>query len=68
VLRPSVEQLLAMKLCALRDDVDIADARRLLDELPGDRQEIWSLIEPHLQRGGELTARYSLEDLWEDRA
>src|SRR5207253_2155664 len=30
VRRPSIEQLLAMKLCAWRDDVDISDARRLL--------------------------------------
>jgi hypothetical protein len=30
---PSMEQLLAMKLSAWRDDIDIADARRLLQEV-----------------------------------
>jgi hypothetical protein len=30
---PSLPQLLAMKLCAWRDDIDIADARRLLEEI-----------------------------------
>ena len=68
VLRPAVEQLLAMKLGgAWRDDVDIADATRLLAELPSDRQWAWSLVEPHLQAGRELKARYAFDDLWEDR-
>jgi hypothetical protein len=40
------QQLLAMKLSAWRDDVDIADARLLLSKLQGDRQQVWSLIEP----------------------
>ena len=33
--RPAIEQLLAMKLSAWRDDVDVADAERLLAALPG---------------------------------
>jgi hypothetical protein len=58
-------QLLAMKLCAWRDDVDIADARLLLPEILGTHAEVWSLIEPFLVPGRELKARYAFEDLWE---
>ena len=56
-----------MKLSAWRDDVDIADARRLLTEIAssGSREEIWSLIEPYLVPGEQLKARYAFEDLWE---
>jgi hypothetical protein len=67
VFRPAYEQLLAMKLCAWRDDIDIADARRLLLELPGDRERVWLLVEPFLQQGRELKARYAFDDLWEAR-
>ncbi len=35
---PSMEQLLAMKLSAWRDDVDISDARRLLTEVASGRK------------------------------
>lgn len=66
VRRPSFEQLLAMKLCAWRDDVDISDARRLLQELNGTQNEVWNSITPFLQSGRELTARYAFDDLWED--
>jgi hypothetical protein len=66
VRRPAIEQLLAMKLCAWRDDVDIADARRLLQELSGSRAEIWGRISPFLQPGRELKATYAFDDLWED--
>lgn len=59
-------QLLAMKLCAWRDDVDIADARLLLTKLPSAKDEAWQLVEPHLQRGRELKARYAFDDLWEE--
>ena len=46
---PSLEQLLAMKLSAWRDDVDISDARRLLREVVGGRQreEVWQKLEPY---------------------
>ncbi len=64
--RPAIEQLLAMKLCAWRDDVDIADARRLLQELSGSEQEIWLRVERYLQPGRELTAKLAFGDLWED--
>lgn len=59
------QQLLAMKLSAWRDDVDIADARLLLSKLPGDRQRVWSLVEPHIVPGRELKARYAFDDLWD---
>ncbi|MFZ1042154.1 MAG: nucleotidyltransferase [Anaerolineales bacterium] len=65
---PALEQMLAMKLSAWRDDVDIGDARRLLQELVKshrDRDELWNRIEPYLVHGDELTAQYAFLDLWE---
>lgn len=68
VRRPSVEQLLAMKLSAWRDDVDISDARRLLREMPGEieREQVWDAVEPYIVPGHELKAHYALQDLWEE--
>ena len=65
VLSPATAQLLAMKLSAWRDDVDIADARRLLQEMSGSRAEIWQAVEPYLVPGDELKAQYAFADLWE---
>jgi hypothetical protein len=65
VRSPAVPQLLAMKLSAWRDDLDIADARLLLSKVPGNRASVWSLVEPHLVPGRELKARYAFDDLWE---
>jgi hypothetical protein len=64
---PSIEQLLAMKLSAWRDDVDISDARRLLEEVGHGRKrdEVWQSLEPFLVKGDELTAQYAFWDLWE---
>src|SRR3990172_9459681 len=66
---PSLEQLLAMKLSAWRDDLDISDARRLLREVVNTskrtRDEIWESLEPYLVKGDELTAQYAFLDLWE---
>jgi len=67
-LSPSIEQLLAMKLCAWRDDLDISDARRLLQEIlqsGSGKDEIWKSLEPYLVPGDELTAQYAFLDLWE---
>jgi hypothetical protein len=58
-------QLLAMKLCAWRDDIDISDATLLLSKLPGGKDEVWRSVEPYLIPGRELKARYAFEDLWE---
>jgi hypothetical protein len=65
VRSPATAQLLAMKLSAWRDDLDIADAGRLLDELDGSREEIWQSVEPYLIPGDELKAQYAFADLWE---
>lgn len=58
-------QLLAMKLTAWRDDLDIDDARLLLSQLQGERDEVWEQIEPFLVPGRELKAQYAFADLWE---
>jgi hypothetical protein len=58
-------QLLAMKLSAWRDDLDVADARLLLSRIPGDREAVWGQVEPHVVPGRELKARYAFDDLWE---
>jgi hypothetical protein len=65
---PSLYQLLAMKLSAWRDDVDISDARRLLEEIIRKDQmenDVWQQLEPFLVPGDELTAQYAFQDLWE---
>ncbi len=66
-MRPVTEQLLAMKLCAWRDDVDIADARRLLIEIAkeSDRAVAWERVVPYLLRGRELKAQFAFDDPWE---
>lgn len=61
----ATQQLLAMKLCAWRDDVDISDARLLLSKLEGSPDRVWRSLEPFLVPGRELKARYAFEDLWE---
>lgn len=65
VFTPSPTQLLAMKLSAWRDDVDIGDSRQLLRHLSGSKQVIWQDIEPYLHPGTELKAQYAFDDLWE---
>lgn len=65
VKRPLLEQLLAMKLCAWRDDVDIEDARRLLQEMKGNSDKIWGLVKPYLVPGHKLKAQYAFLDLWD---
>lgn len=56
-----------MKLSAWRDDVDIADARRLLQEMAaaGGRDVLWQKVESYLLPGDELAAQYAFQDLWE---
>lgn len=67
VQAPSFVQLLAMKLSAWRDEVDISDARRILQEVAPNytRDELWQEIEPFLVPGDELTAQYAFLDLWD---
>lgn len=62
---PDIPQLLAMKLCAWRDDVDIADAQHLLSLLSGSPETIWQGVQPFLLPGRELKAYYAFLDLWE---
>ncbi len=56
-----------MKLSAWRDDVDIADAQRLLEEMRPEAglDAIWEKVQPYLVPGSELKAQYALQDLWE---
>lgn len=61
------QQLLAMKLSAWRDDLDIGDARLLLSKMQGGRDAIWQQLEPYLLPGRELKARLAFEDLWESK-
>jgi hypothetical protein len=63
----AVPQLLAMKLSAWRDDVDIGDAGLLLSKLSGARDEIWSRVRPHVVPGRELKAQLAFDDLWESQ-
>ena len=58
-------QLLAMKLGAWRDDLDIEDARLLLSKIPGDKETVWEQVQTYLVPGRELKSHYAFEDLWE---
>lgn len=61
----AIPQLLAMKLSAWRDDLDINDAQLLLAQLPGGKEQIWKAVEPYVVPGRELKASYAFDDLWE---
>ena len=58
-------QLLAMKLSAWRDDLDIEDARLLLSKIAGNKERIWEQVKPYLVPGRELKSQYAFEDLWD---
>lgn len=66
---PAPAQLLAMKLAAWRDDVDIQDAGGLLQKIvnarAGTRETFWAMIEPFVVASQALKARYAFLDLWE---
>lgn len=63
----AVPQLLAMKLSAWRDDVDIGDAGLLLSKLSGAKDEIWARVHPYVVPGRELKAQLAFDDLWESQ-
>ncbi|MEM7348911.1 MAG: hypothetical protein AAF485_32175 [Chloroflexota bacterium] len=65
VKTPAIAQLLAMKLSAWRDDVDIADAQQLLQQMEGTQTQIWEAVTPYLVPGSALKAQYAFLDLWE---
>lgn len=68
VVRPSTTQLLAMKLTAWRDDVDINDAMLLLQHLNADTLDAaWDEIEQFILSPFRMKVRYALEDLWQRR-
>lgn len=60
----SDEQLLAMKLDAMRDDVDRADAVALATRLGFDQTSTELAIAPHLPRDRYKRACYELDDIW----
>ena len=62
----STEQLLAMKLCAGRDEADWQDAALLLAALAGDRDQVRLLLEPHWVAGKQKRGLDNFEDLWEE--
>ncbi len=69
VFRPVTEQLLAMKLAAWRDDVDIADAELLMGQLAATTMdEVWARIHEFVIPDSELKVKYALEDLWNSRS
>lgn len=50
VYAASIPQLLAMKLSAWRDAIDRDDARLLLQQLRGSREQIWTAIAPFITK------------------
>ena len=68
VSRPSFEQLLAMKLAAWRDEVDIQDARLLVRScsLPPEADLAFAALEPFIPPPDRLKAKYAFLDVWED--
>lgn len=65
VRTPPLAQMLALKLGAWRDDVDMADAETILGAMTGPREEVWAQVVAYLPRGQELKAQYAFEQLWE---
>jgi hypothetical protein len=59
-------QMLALKLSAWRDDVDITDAEVVLRAMDGARDVLWSEVAAYLPRGQELKAQYAFDQLWEE--
>lgn len=58
-------QMLALKLCAWRDDVDVNYAACLLKDLSDTRSAIWNELNSYLVPGCELKAEYAFNDLWQ---
>lgn len=65
VLAPPLAQMLALKLSAWRDDVDMDDAEVVLRAMTGSQDETWAQVVAYLPRGQELKAKYAFHQLWE---
>lgn len=63
---PPTPQMLALKLSAWRDDVDIADAEVVLRAMVGAREVLWSEVAAYLPRGQALKAQDAFDPLWEE--
>lgn len=66
VFSATSEQLLAMKLCAGRDETDWQDAALLLPALRGDRDQVRLKLEPYWVPGKQQRGLANFEDLWEE--
>lgn len=58
--------LLAMKLSAMRDSIDYADARTVLASIAGTREEIWTRVEPLLDPSQPEWKRQNFDALWRE--
>lgn len=66
VRAPPLAQMLALKVSAWRDDVDMSDAEVILRAMTGRREDVWAALTPYLSRGEELKAHYAFDQLWEE--
>ncbi len=66
VRSPPLAQMLALKLSAWRDDVDMADAEIILRAMDGAREALWTQVAAYLPRGHALKAQYAFDELWEE--
>jgi hypothetical protein len=57
-------QLLAMKLSAMRDSVDDADAAAILARLSGAKEEVWRTLQPFLDPSMSEWKRQNFDALW----
>jgi predicted nucleotidyltransferase len=65
VFSPPLAQMLALKLSAWRDDIDMDDAEVVLRAMTSSREETWATVEAYLPRGQELKVQYAFRQLWE---
>jgi hypothetical protein len=61
----STPQLLAMKLAAWRDAVDREDAKLLLLQMAGAKEDLWSVLSQFVPSPDLSKAAYAFEDLWD---
>jgi hypothetical protein len=66
VFAPAIEQMLALKLSAARDEVDLKDAADLLKQMGGTRDEIWRRVRPFVLKDSAATAEDAFDMIWRD--